>query len=48
MPPMKDYTYECELNSNIRITINAYDEDEANDMLQVTVKYPEDFKLIQP
>jgi hypothetical protein len=43
---MKIYTFENVLNLNIRIEIKARSHNEALDLLILTTRYSEDFKVI--
>jgi hypothetical protein len=43
---MKEYIFENQLNSNIRIVIKAYTLIVANEILNIEVKNPQDYKKI--
>lgn len=43
MPPLKTYVFESAINSNITITIRAYDEKLAYEYLEFITKRPNDF-----
>ena len=45
MPPLKTYFFENELNSNITITIRAYSEESAKEILFMEVQNSRDYKL---
>lgn len=46
MPPLKEYKFENMLNANIVITIKAYHEHEAFDLLRFSVSDSLDYKRI--
>ncbi len=46
MPPLKVYTFENLLNSNIAVTIKAYSFEGAYELLVSTTKHPADYKHI--
>jgi hypothetical protein len=47
MSPLKTYTFENELHPYINIVINAYNYEEAMELLVSVAEYPADFKLVK-